>query len=82
LYGAPISGLSEEAGPSNDPRGKKTAPALPGLVDYSTDDDDNDNDNGSDNDDDRDYTEPYSFFATLHVSRAYPFWHLMPKGEC
>jgi hypothetical protein len=49
LYGAPISGLSEEAGPSDDPRGKKTVPDSPGLVDYSTDDDD----------DDRDYTEPY-----------------------
>jgi hypothetical protein len=54
LYGVPISGLSEEAGPSDDPRGKKTVPALPGLVDYSTDDDDS-----SDNDDDRDYTKPY-----------------------
>jgi hypothetical protein len=60
LYGAPISRLSEEASPSDDPHGKKTAPASPGLVDYSTDDDD-DNDNGSDSDDDRDYTEPYSF---------------------
>jgi hypothetical protein len=51
LYGAPAAGLSEEAGPSNDPRGKKMAPISPGLVDYTTDDDDD----GSDND----YTEPY-----------------------
>jgi hypothetical protein len=55
LYGALVSGLSEEVGPSDDPRGKKTAPASPGLVDYSTDNDDD----GSDSDDDRDYTEPY-----------------------
>jgi hypothetical protein len=50
-----VSGLSEEAGPSDDPCGKKTAPASPGLVDYSI----NDDDDGSDSDDDRDYTEPY-----------------------
>jgi hypothetical protein len=55
LYGAPISGLSEEASPSDDPHGKKTVPASPRLVDYLTDDDDD----GSDSDDDRDYTEPY-----------------------
>jgi hypothetical protein len=57
LYGAPVSGLSEEAGPSDDPCGKKTVPNSPGLVDYSTDNDDNDD--GSDSDDDCDYTEPY-----------------------
>jgi hypothetical protein len=56
LYGAPAAGLSEEVGPSNDPRGKKMAPVSPGLVDYTTDDNDDD---GSDNDDDCDYTEPY-----------------------
>jgi hypothetical protein len=54
LYGAPISRLSEEAGPSDDPHGKKTAPTSLGLVDYSTD-----NDDDSDNDDDHDYMEPY-----------------------
>jgi hypothetical protein len=54
LHGSPMSRLSEEAGPSDDPHGKKTAPASPGLVDYSIDDDD-----GSDSDDDRDYSEPY-----------------------
>jgi hypothetical protein len=58
LYGAPVSGLSAEVGPSDDPRGKKTVLDSPGLVDYLTDDDDGD-DNGSNNDDDRDYTEPY-----------------------
>jgi hypothetical protein len=54
LYGALVSGLSEEAGPSDDRHGNKTAPTSPGLVDYSTDDD-----NDSDSDDDHDYTEPY-----------------------
>jgi hypothetical protein len=58
LYGAPVSRLSAEVGPSDDPHGKKTVLDLPGLVDYSTDDDDN-NDNDSDSDNDRDYTEPY-----------------------
>jgi hypothetical protein len=55
LYGAPAAGLSEEVGPSNDPRGKKTTPVSHGLVDYTIDDDDD----GSDNADDRDYMEPY-----------------------
>jgi hypothetical protein len=51
VYGAPVFGLSEEAGPSDDPHGKKMAPASLGLIDYSTNDDDD-----SDSDDD---TEPY-----------------------
>jgi hypothetical protein len=49
-----MSRLCEEASLSDDPHGKKTTPASPGLVDYSTDDDD-----GSDSDDDRDFLEPY-----------------------
>jgi hypothetical protein len=71
LYGAPVSGLSEEASPSDDPRGKNTAPASPGLVDYSTDDDDDDD---SDSDDDRDYTKPYYLrYYLFFVFFSYPF---------
>jgi hypothetical protein len=55
LHGSPAAGLSEEAGSSNDPRGKKTALISPGLVNYTTD---NDDDDGSDSVD-HDYTEPY-----------------------
>jgi hypothetical protein len=68
LYGAPATGLSEEDGPSDDPRGKKTAPVSSGLVDYTTDDDDSDS------------TDDFSLPCSFHG--AYPFWHLMPKGEC